>query len=88
MRAAGIKWRTHTHLALIVLSSAWGRQAAAFPLLRMMSPVVPLGPADTARPIISPSVAKADFLNLGRDLRACVDGGLYEKCGPSDGLVV
>jgi len=28
-----------------------------------------------ARPIVSPSVAKANFLNLGADLHAVVDGG-------------
>jgi len=28
-----------------------------------------------ARPIVSPSVAKANFLNLGADLHAAVDGG-------------
>lgn len=39
----------------------------------LMRPL-PLGQVDIARPIISPSVAKADFLNLGRDLRAAVDG--------------
>jgi len=35
---------------------------------------LPLGAAGV-RPIVSPSVAKADFLNLGADLRAAVDGG-------------
>ena len=34
-----------------------------------------VGPPDKARVIISPSVAKADFMNLGADLRAAVDGG-------------
>jgi pentose-5-phosphate-3-epimerase len=33
----------------------------------------PLGTSD--RIIVSPSVAKADFLNLGADLQAAVDGG-------------
>lgn len=36
---------------------------------------LPLGPVNLARPIISPSVAKADFLRLGSELGAAVAGG-------------
>ena len=41
--------------------------------LSSVAALIPLGPPN--RIIVSPSVAKANFLALGEDLRAAVDGG-------------
>ena len=45
----------------------------AFSLFSHTNAFTPLGPPD--RIIVSPSVAKADFLNLGKDLTDAVEGG-------------
>ena len=42
---------------------------------RSVSLLMNLLPPRNERILISPSVAKADFLNLGADLRAAIDGG-------------